>query len=437
MSPDKKAIGARLRAVREAPPRWSRPEMARQLRAAAHPLDRPGLPHVASLADMIKQWERGQWIPNPQYRALYAAATGRQEAELFGQEPSPPRSTPPQAAPLAPFASPGADGAGGDYAAAVRDTNRQLIVLDSRYGGTAIVHLADHAFRAARDALATGRHDADETELQAAAGETGEIAAWTLYDADRLPESRSTTHEALLLSRLAGDRSMELFELSHLALLDVHQRNSREAFRIADHTIDGGNLAPRVEALFKIRAARALAQGGDRARSLRRLHEATSALQESLHPRDPYWTWWLDSSELAWHRGILHMELGELETAMPFLDRAAHGRLDRDPYLPATAAGPVTARGQEWGRAAYNDLVHLLLALTMAQAWQETEAIMATVNDFSREVVSARTEVMLRSAVRTVMAARLRPGVGAAPSSTLADLAEDVSRRRGWPLPDP
>ncbi|WP_211245678.1 hypothetical protein [Actinomadura oligospora] len=80
----KKAIGARLRATREAPPCWSRAELARQLRAAAHPADRQGMPRVASLADMIKQWERGDHAPGPRYRPLYTRATGRTEDELFG-----------------------------------------------------------------------------------------------------------------------------------------------------------------------------------------------------------------------------------------------------------------------------------------------------------------------------------------------------------------
>jgi len=417
MSANKEDIGARLREAREAPPYWSRSEMARRLRAAADPRELDDLPHVPSLEGMIKQWEAGRYTPGRRYRPLYARATGRSEAELFG-DPAPVERPP---------APNGA--APSDYAAVVLDTNQHLIVLDSRYGGTSIADLAVQAFTTARTALATGRHDADERDLQAAAGETGEIAAWTLYDADRLEESRATTHEAMLLSRLAGDRSMELFELSHLALIDVHQRHSREALRIAEHTMEGSILAPRVEALFKLRAARALAQGGERARALRTLGEASGALQESLHPRDPHWTWWLDSSELAWHRGILHMELGELETAMPYLDEAAHGRLARDPYVPTLQAGPVTARGEEWGRAAYNDLVHLLLALTMAGAWRETEALTATVADFTREVVSARTEVMLRAAVRKILRTQCGPG---GPSSTLADLAEQIAEIRGW-----
>ncbi|QXJ26379.1 transcriptional regulator [Actinomadura graeca] len=81
-------MGARLRQVREAPPYWSRAELARLLRAAADPRDRANMPHVPSLIEMIKQWEAGRHLPNPRYRALYARVTGRSEAELFGAEPA-------------------------------------------------------------------------------------------------------------------------------------------------------------------------------------------------------------------------------------------------------------------------------------------------------------------------------------------------------------
>ncbi|MFC4906790.1 helix-turn-helix domain-containing protein [Actinomadura gamaensis] len=89
MSTDKKGVGARLRAAREAPPYWSRAEMARRLRAAADPADRDGLPHVPTLANMIKQWERGDHTPGGRYRKLYSLATGKSEDELFGGSRSP------------------------------------------------------------------------------------------------------------------------------------------------------------------------------------------------------------------------------------------------------------------------------------------------------------------------------------------------------------
>lgn len=69
-----------------------------------------------------------------------------------------------------------------------------------------------------------------------------------------------------------------------------------------------------------------------------------------------------------------------------------------------------------------------MLALTMASAWRETEAITATVADFTREVTSARTEVMLRWAVNAIV----RTSGPDRPSSTLEGLAEQIAGTRGW-----
>ncbi|WP_157430711.1 tetratricopeptide repeat protein [Actinomadura macra] len=87
-----KIIGARLRRLREEPrdrhgrAHRSREKWALMLRSAAGP-DADGLPGVKSLADMIKQWERGDNIPGPIYRPLYAKVTGKPEAELFAEAP--------------------------------------------------------------------------------------------------------------------------------------------------------------------------------------------------------------------------------------------------------------------------------------------------------------------------------------------------------------
>jgi hypothetical protein len=57
-----------------------------------------------------------------------------------------------------------------------------------------------------------------ESDLQAAVGELAQVAAWIAYDADQQELARHLTSEALLHSRLAGDRRMELFELAQLAI---------------------------------------------------------------------------------------------------------------------------------------------------------------------------------------------------------------------------
>jgi len=86
MSTDRQALGARLRAAREADPYWSREQMARLLREAADPqeLESGTIAHVPSLARRIKAWERGDAVPAFKYRRLYARVLGVTEEELFG-----------------------------------------------------------------------------------------------------------------------------------------------------------------------------------------------------------------------------------------------------------------------------------------------------------------------------------------------------------------
>ncbi|RBQ18594.1 transcriptional regulator [Spongiactinospora rosea] len=78
-------FGARLRELREAPPYWSRSDLARRIREAAHPGDE--IPHVASLVASIKQWESGQHMPGRKYRPLLARALGVSVPDLFGTAP--------------------------------------------------------------------------------------------------------------------------------------------------------------------------------------------------------------------------------------------------------------------------------------------------------------------------------------------------------------
>lgn len=80
MSADMAVIGARLRAERE-DREWSRPEMARRLRACSGDDE---LPDVPNLTDMIKAWEKGKHAVSVRYQKHYAAAFGIDRSVLFG-----------------------------------------------------------------------------------------------------------------------------------------------------------------------------------------------------------------------------------------------------------------------------------------------------------------------------------------------------------------
>ncbi|GAA2636196.1 helix-turn-helix transcriptional regulator [Actinomadura fulvescens] len=294
-----------------------------------------------------------------------------------------------------------------DYVQTLREDNQRLISMDSLHGGNDVLPLSLRIFRSAHAKLAAGSHERTvQRDLEAAAGETAEIASWIAYDADKQEIARQIIHEALFLSRLAGDRSMEQFELSHLALLALHERRSREALRICEAVQDDPRMPPRVGALFDLRRARALAQMNDCAAAFRALEQAAATIGESITERDPSWTWWLDDAELAWHRGMLHIELDEWGRAVDCMAASARTRTNAR-RLASTRT-----------RARYNDLAHLLEALVHVQQWNAAESVIADVLDQAAEVGSARTAKLLRGVVAQVARDR-------APS-TVADASEDL-----------
>ncbi|KAB2342158.1 hypothetical protein [Actinomadura rudentiformis] len=372
---DKQAIGARLHAEREAPPRRSREKWAILLRAAAGP-DTPNLPSVESLADMIKQWERGTHVPGPIYRPLYARVTGKSEAEGHLAD--------------------------ADFVEAVRRTNQDLVRLDALWGGHAVFPLALRAFRTANHILGAGTYEQKvERDLMAAAGEAGEITAWLAYDADRQAQSRQIVHEALMLSRHAGDRDMELFELTHLAMQSLHLHRPAEALRIATGVLDE-DLPPRVAAIFEIRHGQALAQLNNEERALASFDKAKSALLGSITPRDPHWTWWVNETELTRHKATALTQLGQWGRAVPL-----HERVVED------------CRGQFlYGKL---DLAQLLNALVHVRDWHRAEEIISVIAGVVDSMSRGRTANLLRKIFDQIGRTDDAP-------STVSDAASELSR---------
>jgi len=266
-----------------------------------------------------------------------------------------------------------------DDVAALRDTITHLVALDNAYGADDISNLATRIFRTANRKLGAGAYrPAVERDLQAAVGEVGELAAWLLYDADRQTEARHASTEALFISRLAGDRSIELLQLAHMAMQSIHIGRSREALRIVEDVIDSNRLSGRVAGLFHIRRARALAELGDRPRALDDMARARSMLANEAGPSDPAWSWWVDDNELTWHEGMLHASLGQHHQAVDLFRAVA----DRS-----------VTRGR---RGYYNNLAHLLDALVTAGAWTDVEPVITDLLPYATEIGSARTEHLLQ-----------------------------------------
>ncbi|GAA4087273.1 helix-turn-helix transcriptional regulator [Actinomadura miaoliensis] len=395
---ERRRIGALLQTERRRR-RWSKPEMARRL--ASHVPDQ--CPDRETLISYIKRWEAGKVSISERYQFAYAAAYDVDVEELFGQKKT--TGPPNKSAAMDALDLPNSNGRPADmeYVANLRDTGQTLVRLDTVYGGNEAFPLALRVFRDAHRKLAVGAYEPKvERDLVAATGEIGEIAAWLAYDADRQAESRQIILEALMLSRQAGDRHMELFELTHMSMQAVHLGHPAEALRIADGLLADQSLAPRVTALFNIRRGRALAQLGHQNRAFDAIDSARSAIADGINERDPYWTWWVTETEITWHKGMAHAELGNWGAAVPLLHESVEGR---------------TA----YRRALYNDRAHLLNALVHVASWADAERIIGDISGQVGEVGSSRTTNLLRRIVRRV------PHAGA--PSTVADIAHDLQER--------
>jgi transcriptional regulator with XRE-family HTH domain len=365
-----------------------------------------------SLAELLRverstvaRWEQGTATPRPWYRRRLADALDLSPDELTRLLDE--GGDVPRVIDLATDSRDRDEKAPADagYVESIREDTRRLVELDTRYGGDDLVHLAVRATKAADEQLAAGtRTRTLESDLQAAVGEMAQVSAWIAYDADQQPLARRLTNEALLHSRMAGDRRLELFELAQLAMQSIHLQRPGEALRIADEVIDNARTGPRVAAVFHLRRARALAQLGDLTGALDEHDRADAILRagdSSSH--DPDWTWWVDDAELAWHRAMSHVSAGDWPQALGQFQAA---------YEQRAAAAP---------RSRYNDLAHLLAAQVAVRTWHDTETSLTELVSEAGSFRSARTTALLRHILRQIG----RDNTG--PPSSILDLGEGLS----------
>ncbi len=291
---------------------------------------------------------------------------------------------------------------GRDDVDALRGSIGNLVALDNAVGAEGIYPTARRLFRAAADALAARTYQpAVERDLQAVVGELGEVAGWLAFDSGRLDDMRVLTWEALHISRLAGDRSMELLELANLAMLDIQTGRDGEALLIARYVLDQ-RLSPRLQGLFRLRHARALASLGQRADALREMEYAQGLILDGARESDPPWTWWIDHVELASHEAGFHRSLGDRERSVDLLQRIL-------PNYP-----PVKRRDR------FLILAFLLDDLVTVGAWRDAEQVMAEVIGWCGQINSPRTDRLLREAIALIC--RADPP----PPSTLVDMARQL-----------
>ncbi|MFC5720314.1 helix-turn-helix domain-containing protein [Streptomyces gamaensis] len=296
----------------------------------------------------------------------------------------------------------------------IREAVAHFLEHDGRYGGDAVASAATQVWRAGQRELESGTvPERLEREYVAAVAEAAEVAGWLAFDAGRQESSRAGFLEAHLLARHAGDRPMQWFALDMLAMHGIQYGHPRETLRIADEVLTQLRVPPRVALLARVRKGRALALAGSRTGALSELEAARAGLGESLDPRDPPWTWWVDELEVAGHRGEVLLALGDADAAVPELRRALE---------LAAAVRPV-------GRGVLYYQVALFAAHAKARDWRACEATLAAVQPLLELVSSGRSRRRLWGTVRDIESA---PGVPGRLLEASACLCEYVT---GGPVP--
>lgn len=261
---------------------------------------------------------------------------------------------------------------------------RELVALDVRFGGDHTAGSALQLFRSVHRELTAGRCDpAVQRDLFAAAGELGEVAGWLLYDAGEHELVRRTNHEALHLSRLAGDHSMELLLVQNISMHAGHLGRPGEALRAARMVLETNTLSARLGALFRIRLARALAQGGAETEARRAFDHAHSLYLDGVRDDDPAWAWWINDEELSWHEAMIQRDSGHPSSAAEILRESLDGIPEREV------------------RRRYNHLAALIEAQVRAGAWSDLDQSVALVLPFIDEVGSTRAATTLLGAVES------------------------------------
>jgi hypothetical protein len=274
-----------------------------------------------------------------------------------------------------------------DHVGHVRGTIARLVDLDTAHGSDGLDKVAARAFyESQRRAGTVGVEPAAAADVHAAIAELGEVAAWLAYDAEEQDASRRLATEALLQARIAGDRDMERFLLSHLAMQAVYVERPAEGLAIADRVLAEQPKSKRVEAMFRLRRARAIGALGGTTEGLAELHQARADLNASPRPEDPQWTWWLHDAELAVHEARLRAAGGDRRGAAEWSERAVAAVPDRQ--------GRDNGLYRAW----------LLRDLVDAHAWRQAEEVATDL--MSRTVGTARVPRIIRATLDVVE----RPG---------------------------
>ncbi|WP_432010603.1 helix-turn-helix domain-containing protein [Streptomyces cucumeris] len=294
---------------------------------------------------------------------------------------------------------------GADFAEAIRETSRRLVVLDNELDGVSIAEPAARAFKVVHQRLGNGDYESRyEHDIQSAAAELAEVAGWALFDAESDGAAQRFNHEALFLANLSGDRSIALLTLQNMAMHSEWRGRNQEALSITRSVLHRGRLSPRIEAMFRIREAKGLVGTGRTSDAIESLGRARSLIEDGVDAGDPEWVWWVTDREIDGHWGHAFQIAGDAPKAI-------------DRLLQSAQPGGGVATGYAGMSSA-----RLAQCLLEVNAWRDAEDVIGSLVTAAPGISSGRTLRLIGHV------AEQRERLNGAPAS-LKDTLEHLSEK--------
>lgn len=200
----------------------------------------------------------------------------------------------------------------------LRGNLRTLHALDDRYGGGAV---AAHAMRGADRIYASLESsrvsERVERALHAVAGTYSSTAGWFAYDAGDYVTAQHRFDRALRSALICRDAMLQAQTWNYMSLHAARTDRPVEALAIARAGLSSAasRQRPKVAALFHARVALRLAKQGERGMAERAIGLAFGALNRDHGGDEPSWLAFLDVGELTALNALVHLHLGQYESA--------------------------------------------------------------------------------------------------------------------------
>ncbi|MDF5751300.1 hypothetical protein P3X83_01515 (plasmid) [Spongiactinospora sp. TRM90649] len=362
-----RAFSIRLRELREAPPYWSRADLARRLRAAAHPDD--PIPHVPSLIGLIKQWEAGRHTPGRRYRPLLARALRVPEHELFGD--ASPTTGPEDGATRLSLTSLNGSPASRKLARehgdvwVIREMLRSLTASDRQFGGE---HVREYATGYLSDVITPRLHrcakSKERRELAAVSVEFSLRVAAMHLDAGHDTMSHHLLGVALGLAQQINDRPLAAWVLSRWGEQALHEASllPDRHRQLIDSAVACTTAAaamvkdapPMARSFILTKVALATSLTGDRTSTKRALGQVWTAYGQVGTLEEPAWVDAYEWGHLRHEEARCYANLGMAAEATQAAEDALRVRTEARPRafsLGVAALGYAQAPGADIERA--------------------------------------------------------------------------------------